>query len=111
MLSVKVDQIPILPIGDSVDQGPTIKNTDMYLGYKIVNGHYFTVNLCLHKEKINFLLNSHEIWIKQFCGHVPASSVTTFGKILSLWQHYINLCRMVEGLLSVWQLFEPTLAK
>ena len=24
MLSVKVDRIPILPIGDSVDQGPTI---------------------------------------------------------------------------------------
>ena len=26
MLSVKVDRIPILPIGDSVDQGPTNLN-------------------------------------------------------------------------------------
>ena len=34
-----------------------------------------------------------------------------FGKISPFWQHFIFLCQMVEGLFSVWQLFEPTLQK
>ena len=37
-------------------------------------------------------------------------SVTRFGEILSLGQHFINLCQMVEGLFSVRQIFESTLA-
>ena len=37
-------------------------------------------------------------------------SVTRFGVILPLWQHFINLYQMVQGLFNVWQIFEPTLA-
>ena len=38
-------------------------------------------------------------------------SVTRIGQISPLWQNFINLCQMVEGLFSVWQKFEPALAK
>ena len=38
-------------------------------------------------------------------------SVTRFGEISPLWQHFINVCQIVEGLIGVWQMFEPTLAK
>ena len=37
--------------------------------------------------------------------------MTRFAEISPLWQHLMNLCQMVEGLVSVWQIFEPTLAK
>ena len=36
-------------------------------------------------------------------------SVTRFGEILPLGQHFINLGQIVESLFSVWQIFEPTL--
>ena len=39
------------------------------------------------------------------------SSVTRFGDIFPLLRHFMNLCQMVEGLFSVWQLFEHTLEK
>ena len=39
------------------------------------------------------------------------TSVTRFGEISPLWQHLMTLCQMVEGLISVWQNFEPTVAK
>ena len=42
---------------------------------------------------------------------VLGCSVTRFGEISPLWQNFMNLCQMVEGIFSVWQIFEPTLAK
>ena len=38
-------------------------------------------------------------------------SVTKFGEISPLWQHFMNLCQMFVGLFIVLQMFEPTLAK
>ena len=32
-------------------------------------------------------------------------SMTRFGEISALWQHFINLCQMVEGLFIVWAYF------
>ena len=37
-------------------------------------------------------------------------SVTRFDEISPLWQHWKNLWQCFEGLLSIWQNFEPTLA-
>ena len=38
-------------------------------------------------------------------------NVTRFGEISPLWQHFMNLCEMVKGLLYLCQIVEPTLAK
>ena len=38
-------------------------------------------------------------------------SVTRFGEISPLRQHFINLCHLFEDLIGVWQIFKPTLAK
>ena len=40
----------------------------------------------------------------------PPNSVTRFGEILLLGQTFKNLLQTFEGLFSVWQNFEPTLA-
>ena len=39
------------------------------------------------------------------------SSATRFGEISPLRQNFINVCRIVDGLLSVWQNNESSLAK
>ena len=39
------------------------------------------------------------------------ASVTRFGEISPLRQHFMNLCQMVKGLFYVCQVVEPTLAK
>ena len=39
------------------------------------------------------------------------NSVTRFGEISALWQHFMNLCQTVEGLFSVLHMFQPTLVK
>ena len=36
---------------------------------------------------------------------LSSCSVTRCGKILQLWQHFLNLCQMVEGLFCVWANF------
>ena len=36
---------------------------------------------------------------------LSSCSVTRCGKILQLWQHFLNLCEMVEGLFCVWANF------
>ena len=48
MLSVKVDRIPILPIGDSVDQGPTY-----FMGWVNQNGlakKYLQIEITLYEK-------------------------------------------------------------
>ena len=38
------------------------------------------------------------------------ASVIRFCKISPLWEHFMKLCKMFEGLFRVWQNFEPILA-
>ena len=39
------------------------------------------------------------------------TSVTRFGEILPLWHNFKNLEDIFEGLISVWQNVDPTVAK
>ena len=40
----------------------------------------------------------------------PVTSVTIYGEILPLLQQKLCLWRFLDGLFSLWQIFEPTLA-
>ena len=45
------------------------------------------------------------------CGIVGLinTSVTRFGEISPLWQNFKNILQLYDGLISIWQTFEPTL--
>ena len=64
---------------------------------------FYTIGTCLQTVETRF---PHVQTI------VPkaVSSVTRFGEILLLGQTFKNLLQTFEGLFSVWQNFEPTLA-
>ena len=46
---------------------------------------------------------------KKYKSRDNSNSVTRFGEILPLWQNFKNIWQRYEGLISIWQSFEPTL--
>ena len=53
---------------------------------------------------VNSVTRFGEIRMVYLIDWMNVSSVTRFGEILPLWQNW-------DGLFSIWQNFEPTLAK
>ena len=49
--------------------------------------------------------------MKWISGKSPTYSVTSFGEISPLWQHFKSLGQNSESLFRIWQSFEPTLSK
>ena len=48
--------------------------------------------------------------VAAFVSECLPTSATRFGDISPLWQNFKALWQFVEGLLSIWENFEPTLA-
>ena len=63
----------------------------------------------LDEKKNNEWTNSLTDWLARGQQLYSTYSVTRFGENSPLWQHFTNLWQLFEGLIRMWQTFEPTL--